>query len=393
MSDAAGAASSAMNHPNAGNSSTPPPGAMPVSAPSTSHPGTVQGTAPNGSQANGAMTTGDNGAQSLHQKGRSKIPWSKDVWDRIDQAVATEIKRTRIGARFLPLRPVPPKTTSVPTDSYRTNPAAAGVGGILSVDEGATTRLCEYYVEFELTPQQVDQEEGDFKQLGHSTAVTLATKAANVLALAEDLIVFQGQNAIAGALPFTSNLVQTLGGNQPVDTGLLNFPVGGVAPGAGPLTVPPAAPITVVRVPPLAPAVPGVIYGSNTFEAVATAYSQLQAAGQYGPYALVLETIPYADTFAPLPATLTLTADRIKPLVTAGFFGTGTLPPNPVPPAAPYFGVLVSLGGNTMDLVVGIDPVTAFQQEDTTGNFRFRVLQRFALRVKDPTAIVILQFD
>jgi uncharacterized linocin/CFP29 family protein len=351
----------------------------------------------NGGGTHGGMagsTGSDGNSQSLHQKGRSKIPWSKDVWDRIDAAVAMEVKRTRIAGRFLPIRQVPPKTTSVPTDSYGFTAGAAGVGGIFSVDEGSTIRLNEYYVEFELTPQQVDQEEGDFKNLGHSTAVTLATKAANILAQAEDLVVFQGQNAINGAGAFTSGKVQTLGGNQPQDTGLLNFPLRGAAPGAGPLTVPPAPPVAVVPVAPLAPAVAGVIYGPNTFEAVAQAYSQLQAAGHYGPYALVLETIPYADTFAPLPATLTLTADRIKPLVTSGFFGTGTLPPNAPPaPVAPYFGVMVSLGGNTMDLVTGIEPIAAFQQEDTTGNFRFRVLQRFALRVKDPTGIVILQFN
>jgi hypothetical protein len=93
-----------------------------------------------------------------------------------------------------------------------------------------------------------------------------------------------------------------------------------------------------------------------------------------------------------------LTADRIKPLMTAGFFGTGTLPPNPgappvVPLVAPYYGVLVSLGGNTMDLVMGLEPLVAFMQEDTNGNFRFRVLERFALRVKDTTGIVILQFN
>jgi uncharacterized linocin/CFP29 family protein len=336
----------------------------------------------------------DENNKSLHQKGRSKIPWSKDVWDRIDQAVEMEVKRTRVGARFLPKRAVPPKTTSVPTDSYSFGPIAGGANPVLTVDEGSTTRLNEYYVEFELTPQQVDQEEGDFKQLGHSTAVTLATKAANTLAQAEDLVIFQGQNAITAATLFAKTFVLTLNSNAPTDTGLLNFPVGGKAPGAGPLTPPPAPVITVVPVPQLAPAVPGVIYGPNTFEAVASGYSSLQAQGHYGPYALVLETIPYADTYAPLPATLTLTADRIKPLVTAGFFGTGTLPPNTPPaPVAPYFGVLVSLGGNTMDLVMGLEPLAAFMQEDTNGNFRFRVLERFALRVKDPTAIVILQFN
>jgi uncharacterized linocin/CFP29 family protein len=339
----------------------------------------------------GSATGGDDTSKSMHQKGRSKIPWSKDVWDRIDRAVELEVKRTRVTARFLPRKPVPPKTTSVPTDSYTFN-TSAGLPPILTVDEGATTRLNEYYVEFELTAQQVDQEEGDFNQLGHSTAVTLATKAANTLAQAEDLIVFQGQNAISGASLFTGDFVLVLNGTTPADTGLLNFPIGGIAPGLGPVT--PTAPITVVQVHPLNPAVPGVIYGPNTFEGIAQAYAGLQAVGQYGPYALVLETIPYADTFSPLPATLTLTADRIKPLVTAGFFGTGTLPPNPPPaPAPPYYGVLVSLGGNTMDTVIGVEPLVAFMQEDTNGNFRFRVLQRFALRIKDPTAIVILQFN
>jgi uncharacterized linocin/CFP29 family protein len=368
---------------------SPPPQSASAGATATvpSVPGRQGGQHDGTGDANGAPAgSHEDYTQSLHQRGRNKIPWSPAVWERIDQAVATEVKRTRIGARFLPVRPVPPKTTSVPTDSYRSSE------GIFSVDEGATLRLNEYYVEFELTPQQVEQEEGDFRDLGHSTAVTLATKAANSLALAEDLIIFQGQNAITGTKLFRSDLVQTLGGNKPADTGLLNFPIGSDAPGPGPLTPDPASAITVIDVSPLDPPERGVIYGPNTFEQVAKGYALLQDAGQYGPYALVLETIPYADTFAPLPATLTLTADRIKPLMTAGFFGSGTLPPNRKPPQEPYYGVLVSVGGNTMDLVVGAPPITAFLQEDPTGNFRFRVLQRFALRVKDPTAINILKF-
>jgi uncharacterized linocin/CFP29 family protein len=343
----------------------------------------------------GSSSTSDDNNKSLHQKGRGKIPWSKEVWDRIDNAVEMEVKRTRVGARFLPKRLVPPKTTSVPSDAYTATVPAGGTP-VLTVDEGATLRLNEYYVEFELTPQQVDQEEGDFKTLGHSTAVTLATKAANTLAQAEDLIIFQGNNATSavakiGSSLFTANFVLTLNPGGPTDTGLLAFPVGTAAPAA--------AATNVVPVPALG-GPPGVVWGSNTFEAVAQAYALLQGIGHYGPYALVLETIPYADTFAPLPATLTLTADRIKPLMTAGFFGTGTIPPNPPPPPAmppvgvpPFFGAMVSVGGNTVDLVFGLEPLAAFMQEDTNGNFRFRVLERFALRVKDPAAIVVLQFN
>ena len=363
-----------------------PPGTAPAGTPAgTLPPGAMPMTPAGGTQPQqGHSSGGDDAGKSLHQKGRGKIPWSKEVWDRIDQAVEMEVKRTRVGARFLPKRPVPPKTTSVPTDAYTFN--RDGATPILTVDEGAMTPMGEAYVEYLMSAQQVDQEQGDFNQMGHGTAVTLATKAANTLAQAEDLVIFQGLNAINGSPLFTNNLVLTLAANRPTNTGLLNFPVGANSPGANPA-------VTVIQVNPLNPAVGGVIYGPNTFEGTSQAYSALQAAGHYGPYALVLETIPYADTYAPLPATLTLTADRIKPLMTSGFFGTGTLPPMPPAPVAPYYGVMVSLGGNTMDLVVGLEPIVAFMQEDTNGSFRFRVLERFALRIKDLTSIVVLQFN
>jgi hypothetical protein len=77
-------------------------------------------------------------------------------------------------------------------------------------------------------------------------------------------------------------------------------------------------------------------------------------------------------------------ADRIRPLVTLGFYGTGTL--------APSTGVLVSVGGNTMDLVAGVDPITEFLQLDPDGLYRFRIFERFIVRVKDRTGIVRLEF-
>jgi hypothetical protein len=62
-----------------------------------------------------------------------------------------------------------------------------------------------------------------------------------------------------------------------------------------------------------------------------------------------------------------------------------------------YTGLVVSLGGNTMDLVRGRmseheDVIVRFEQKDVDGNYRFRVVERFALRLKDITAVVQLQF-
>lgn len=309
--------------------------------------------------------------------GRDKVHWTTDIWDRIDKAVHDEVMRTRVGEQFMTIIPVLQKSTSVPTDSITPPTREAPT---LIVDEGLTTRLNEFWVEFALTPQQVDHETGNIMELGHSTAVTLATRAANLLSQAEDLVIFSGQNAISGNILFQNGIVLNRG--APTDTGLLDL-----APGTPPL---PAAQIIPVQ--PKDPAIPGV-YAEHTFAAVAQGYSVLQGNGQYGPYALVLHTIPYADTYAPLPDTLILTADRIKPLMTAGFFGTGTLPSNPQGTEPRFFGLLVSLGGNTMDLVVGLDATTAFMQQDTDGAFRFRVVERFALRIKDPTAVIRLEFQ
>jgi uncharacterized linocin/CFP29 family protein len=331
--------------------------------------------------------------------GRDKIHWTKDVWDRIDRAVHDEMMRTRVAQKFLPIRPVIAHTTAVPFDSIAPPDQNSQA---FSVDEGLTTRLNEYWVEFSLTPQQVDHETGDLRQFGHSTAATLATHAANILAQAEDLVIFQGANAIAQALfsppgkAGTTPPPSVLSRGAPLDTGLLDLPAVPGAPG------PPAQLTPLVQAVPvklLDAKAPGV-YGSNTFGAVAKAYATLQGAGQYGPYALVLQTTPYADTYAPVVGgTLVITADRIHPLMTAGFYGAGTLPQNTPATSlsgganASYVGVLVSLGGNTMDLVVGLDATTAFMQQDPNGNYRFRVVERFALRLKDTTGVIRLEFQ
>jgi len=66
----------------------------------------------------------------------------------------------------------------------------------------------------------------------------------------------------------------------------------------------------------------------------------------------------------------------------------------PAPSGLPsYYGSLVSLGGNAMDLVVGIQPTVGFMQQDVDGNFRFRVAERVALRLKDITAVIRLEFQ
>jgi hypothetical protein len=370
-------------------------------------------------------------------RGKDQIQWGDSIWQALDDAVLDEMMRTRVAAKFLPQVNVDKKQTTVASDVVVVPGAAPDV---LSIDESATTRIQEYFVQFRLTPAQTEAEAQEEMVMSYqmgpshpqepattsrpqmmkshphraSTAVSLALASANIAAQAEDLVLFSGQNAVVNAPLFTGNRVQSLDTNLKtnLDLGLLNITSDGT------ITLPGTSTATtisqVVQVHPTVAATQGSppLYRENTLNAVASAFSQLQALGHYEHYALALNTIPYADLHEALPSTLIEPVEPISHIVKAGVHGSGTLPPftaagaglptkisdgTKIDGKVLYTGVLVSLGGNTMDLVRGrmddqLDAVVTFNQKDVNENFRFRVVQRFALRLKDPTAVILLLF-
>jgi uncharacterized linocin/CFP29 family protein len=286
-----------------------------------------------------AMTTENGAASNL---GRGKLSWPPAIWDKIDAHVCAELCRSRVATKFLPVvtGSLSPSARTVPADAFQADQG----NGTLSIPEGAELPLEERSVPFLLTKQQYEAEE----RLG--TALTLAVRAANELAQGMDFSVFQGS-------PNGSLLQAAEEAGQIVDVPLLN-------PDHGPDELDK--------------------YGENTFAAVAAAYALLESKGHYGPDALVCQFEAYADAHAPLPSTLIMPADRIRSLMTAGFYGTGTLPPKRA--------VMVRTGGNTVDLAIAVDGTAAFTQVDEQEIYRFRVYERFTVRVKDPTALVLLRF-
>jgi uncharacterized linocin/CFP29 family protein len=300
--------------------------------------------------------------------GRQNLPqWKHEDWDLLDRNVLMEIQRTRVAAKFLPLYgPLAPNTKTVPSDTIQISATN------LSVDEGAQTTIIEAITEFEMTEQQVHDEEQT------SPRCTLAVRAANLLSQLEDLFLFQGGEALKNTSFFGDPSV-----SPPI---LPKFPV--KQKNATPDLVGLLHPD-----PPNHIDVPNkgvdktsglVIFGENTFGAVAHAYAILQGLGHYGPYVLVLHTDQYADSFAPLQDTLIAPCDRFKGFVGDRYYGTGTLPP--------FTGVFLSIGGNSMDRSVAMEAATTFTQVDPDRLYRFQVFTRFALRLKDNTAVVKLAF-
>jgi uncharacterized linocin/CFP29 family protein len=277
--------------------------------------------------------------------GREQMAWSGDVWAALDAAVHDEFHRSAVGLKFIPFYGQIDNAMTVPADVLDLD--------TMTIDESAVIALVELGVEFGLTRQQTAAE------AQNQTGVALATRAANLLAQAEDRIIFSGDAALDD--PLFKRVQKRSGDAGP---GLLGVADQAIA--VQPVSDNPKR------------------YMDNTFTAVVEACAMLQQQGQNGPFALALHSDVYADTLASPPTSLVMPADRIRPLVALGMYGTGMLPP--------LTGVVVSVGGNTMDLVVGVEPTTEFVQVSTDGFYRFRVFERFALRVKDRTAVVRLNF-
>ena len=290
--------------------------------------------------------------------GDAGVTWSADVWQGITDAVIQEVHKVKVGQKVFP-------TTMLDGDPTELQDQAIDFAN-LSIREGRTKQFVEIYQEFPLTSTQVMKEAVD------KTCQTLSRMAAKTLALAEDIVLFQGLNGKLDGV----HLDQV----EAAEHGLLGEASPGNADDVDPRRV--SVPI---EVNPLKPARPGVVYGENVFSAVVAGIAKLVSKGQAPNYALFLPTRVYADTFVPPSnGSLITTADRIKPLVEGGFYGTGTLPDNR--------GLLVALGGDPTCLFMGREANTEFERKQGR-EYIFRVSERFNFIERDPRSLVELRFN
>ncbi len=373
---------------------------------------------------------------------REQVPWRPEVWARIDRAVAHEVYRTRKATKFMPELRVGHHVTNVEQDIVLQNltpnsapfvppraPLAPGATApTLNVYEAANLVIIEFSVKWALSHAQVKKEndrlsmapephempgapDANHKTPGHhqhhpsSTAVMLARRTANTLCLGVDALVWLGLNAfpVAGGAPgipiFSSQTV--LFNGVPVDAGLTC--IGGTNTPLEVLTVQPANAQA-----PGAPAIPA-LYSTNTVGQISKAVTDFAANGYGGPYVAVLPNYFFAESFFPLGNTLQRPADIIIPQLDAGYHTSAVLPgvpspvtpnpggnplnlPNLTNPTAQGVGFVLSLGGNVVEFINGLDPVTAFSQIDGNGNYIFQLKTRAATKISDPGGIVRLEF-
>jgi uncharacterized linocin/CFP29 family protein len=273
--------------------------------------------------------------------------WTPQIWSDIDKAVTADVGRVRVAQKVFPSQQKP-NQDNVQADILTVGHAP---GDPLMIQEGVTLPFFEISAKFALTQSQMNNE------ANLRTAQTLAQLSARKVALAEDLLFFQGANAELPQGVSVANSVPGWGGLLGIEGMLKPIEVQPLASGG---------------------------YGENSFRGVSQGISELIAAGHPGPYALVLETDIFADIHAPVPNTLVTTSDRISPLVEGRFYGTGTLPART--------GLLVSLGGNPTTIHIAQDIVAVTNWQDPFGNYRFRVYERVQIVAREPNAFVKLLF-
>lgn len=117
---------------------------------------------------------------------------------------------------------------------------------------------------------------------------------------------------------------------------------------------------------------------------VAASIAALERAGHLAPFFCVLGDSAFIAAQSPNAISLVLPSDRMAPFLGRPLIRSGTVPPN--------FGLVVSLSGGPIDLAVAVDAAPQLLNVSNDGHYRFRVYERFALRIKEVESIVRLEF-
>lgn len=274
--------------------------------------------------------------------------WNDTIWKGINDEVRKVAGAIRVAQKVFPTI-ILDNPSSIPDDTFDLQ--------TFTIPEGLTKPLVEISVPFSLTPNQVAYESS------LHTGLKLAKLRAATMAQVEDLVLFQGGDAVLPA----------------------RFPQPRNLPSAGKGLLGDVLAANVIDVPLLPASQPGVLYGANTVNAVVRGIGLLNDQAQPGPFALILDYRVMADAYSVLGGTLTTTADLITPLVTGGIVGTAAL--------GPYKGLLVSLGGEPTTLYMGVEATTAFTEKNSEDIHFFRVFERVQFDARDPRAFVELDFS
>jgi len=275
----------------------------------------------------------------------AELNWSDTQWQKVKDCVTEGFSKASVASAFLPMYgPLPGSAEIVRNKRLSQDNSKPPTIRLDSDHPDVNVKLINVTVRVELSSEDVADDT-------LSDALLAFRRGANILALEQDRIVFEG----FGQTPRANDSVFVVGEVDP-QRGLADLPARRRFFG---LDIPPA----------------GTSLGQVVVSAIVRAISKLEENMHPGPFACVLGNELFEAVHDPT-AALVLAADRVTPLLKGGpLLRSGKM--------ASRAGLVVSLAGNAVDIVVGTPPTVQFLQRKEDAKFLFRVYERFALRIRD----------
>ena len=297
----------------------------------------------------------------------SQVPWTDEQWAKVERTIQEEAQRARVAANFLPLvGPLAGNADYVSDDglSYVDLPPWAGQPQKISINDTKTIPLATLQVRVYVRGAQMADPELE-------SALQMFRRAANVLGRLEDAAIFNG-------------LVIADDGSTQVRRGVNFQPIYQILGGQKCRGLMPESDEEGKRI-----NVGGDNDGNKLVGAVSDAIGQLEAKGQFGPFAVVLDQKFFKAAQTPNDNSLVLPQDRIIPFLGGGpLVRSSTLTTLKEDDPFKARGLVVALGGSPVELVVATDVSLNFLQVAPDPAFVFRVYEKMVLRIKQPEAII-----
>jgi uncharacterized linocin/CFP29 family protein len=315
--------------------------------------------------------------------------WSDAQWELIAKTVTEAFDKANVAGKFLPCYgPLPER------DDYVRKEVVETEDNVVSVSDDTTLKLFTLAVNVPLSREQVRDE-------GLSSALLAFRRAAVMLAQVEDRLVFKGFQS-AKDKEIEGRAKASKADAQTAKTELLEKMVSSVVTNTPGELVGLAAKAKVFVVSTANGGAQGRAQarrgqadnspdddtkqqkrGEELITAVSRAIGELEFRAHPGPFACVLGSDLFDDAHTPRTRSMVLPADRIKPLLRGPLLRSGLMDD--------ATGILVSLSGTDIDLVVATPPRVQFLQVKEDAKYLFRVYEKFTMRIKDPGAIEELQ--
>jgi uncharacterized linocin/CFP29 family protein len=142
---------------------------------------------------------------------------------------------------------------------------------------------------------------------------------------------------------------------------------------------------------------------NGLMHAIVKAINSLEEDGYVAPYVCVFGRNPFEAAFISINDSTVLPRDRIEPLIGRELLHASAI--DVLPHRFDLYdarleegdwrsrGVLLSMADEPIDLALAAEARPEFRQVNLEGRYVFSVFERFALRIKDPRAIVPLRFE